>query len=340
MGVTPPVVPPGALTVREGLARPGVPAADRTIPAADRPAVKDAIEAAWADSTKRMYRIGWDHFASFCEKEARQALPAAVETVVLFLTKSSLGVPMLAHCVAGIAYRHRLAGFDPPPTAAVEVKVVWKGIRRRRLRTRNAKAPITLTELPGLLAKVNRREPRGKRDAAVLLLGFWSAMRREEIAAIRVEHLREDADGLSIFIPKSKTDQEHEGAWVGLARQDETPDLCPVRAVVTLREDLDITAGPLFRGFLPTGDVRAKSMHPQEVARIVKRACVAAGLDPARFAGHSLRRGHVTEAYRQEVPEAQIQAQTRHATADMLRRYRDEANPVARGSTRHMKPRR
>jgi integrase len=61
------------------------------------------------------------------------------------------------------------------------------------------------------------------------------------------------------------------------------------------------------------------------VARVVKRAAVLAGLDPAAFAGHSLRAGLGSSAARARETERDIMRQTRHKSASMVRRYIREA---------------
>ncbi len=47
----------------------------------------------------------------------------------------------------------------------------------------------------------------------------------------------------------------------------------------------------------------------------------AAGLDPARYAGHSLRAGLATAAAAGGATERDIMQQTRHRTIEMVRRY-------------------
>ena len=56
---------------------------------------------------------------------------------------------------------------------------------------------------PGMLA--------GKRDRALLALGFAGAFRRSELVALEVDDLLEVPDGLRVRIRRSKTDQEGQG---------------------------------------------------------------------------------------------------------------------------------
>jgi integrase len=68
------------------------------------------------------------------------------------------------------------------------------------------------------------------RDQALLLIGFAGVLRRSELVAIDREHLRFTAEGMTVLIPRSKRDQEGEGATIGIPR-GLNPLSCPVRAV-------------------------------------------------------------------------------------------------------------
>ncbi len=64
-----------------------------------------------------------------------------------------------------------------------------------------------------------------------------------------------------------------------------------------------------------------RKLSDQTVARVVKRALVAAGRNAERFAGHSLRAGLATQAAMGGASERSIQEQTGHKSLIMLRRY-------------------
>jgi integrase len=56
------------------------------------------------------------------------------------------------------------------------------------------------------------------RDRALILIGVRGGLRRSELAGIRCEHLLPHARGITITLPKSKTDQEGQGREVEIAR--------------------------------------------------------------------------------------------------------------------------
>ncbi len=66
--------------------------------------------------------------------------------------------------------------------------------------------------------------------------------------------------------------------------------------------------GPLFRPIDRHGRVGATRLTDRAVALVIKRAARRAGLDPARYAGHSLRAGFVTAALAGGAPERVIRA--------------------------------
>ena len=79
--------------------------------------------------------------------------------------------------------------------------------------------------------------------------------------------------------------------------------------------------GPIFRSVNRHGQVQPDGLSAQSVALLVKKLAERCGLDAARYAGHSLRAGHVTSAIVAGAPEYAIQSQTGHKSTAMLRRY-------------------
>ncbi len=161
---------------------------------------------------------------------------------------------------------------------------------------------------------------QGWRDRTLLLFGFAGGLRRSELCALGVAQVTETEEGLIVFLPSSKTDGEGEGAKIGLP-YGSSPDTCPVRTYRTWLERSGLRDGPLFRGVDRFDRVQRKRLHPSSVARILKRAVQPVGLDPAAFAGHSLRAGFVTQAYLNDAAEFDIMRQTRHKSLATMRRY-------------------
>jgi hypothetical protein len=56
-------------------------------------------------------------------------------------------------------------------------------------------------------------------------------------------------------------------------------------------EQAGINAGPVFRSINRHGQLQARPLSGIDLARIVKKLVERAGLDSAKYAGHSLRAG-------------------------------------------------
>jgi len=72
--------------------------------------------------------------------------------------------------------------------------------------------------------------------------------------------------------------------------------LRPVEAVQTWLAAAEISSGPVFRAVTRGGRVSCEAMVDDSAARIVKRYASRVGLDPASYAGHSLRSGFLTSS--------------------------------------------
>ena len=64
----------------------------------------------------------------------------------------------------------------------------------------------------------------------------------------------------------------------------------------------------------------------KNVALIIKKHAVSAGLDDKKYAGHSLRSGFATSTAEFGASERNIMAMTGHKSVDMVRRYIKEAD--------------
>jgi integrase len=194
-----------------------------------------------------------------------------------------------------------------------------QGIRREQGAAPNRKAPATVDRLAAMVAHADSRTLKGKRDRALLLFGFASAMRRSELVALTVADLEETKRGLLVTLRHSKTDQESHGHQraIPFGRRDET---CPVAALNVWLEAAGISEGKLFRSVSRHGQV-GESMSTRAVADVVKLYAQRAGLDASEFSGHSLRAGFVTSAAEKGRSTERIMDHTGHQSAAMVRVY-------------------
>ena len=158
----------------------------------------------------------------------------------------------------------------------------------------------------------------GKRDRALLLLGFAGAFRRSELVALTVADLIEVEGGLRVSIRHSKTDQESAGQEIAIPVGGK---LRPVEAVRAWLDAAGITDGPVFRPIAKGGRLLAGALTAQSVALVIKVHAKRAGLDPAEYAGHSLRAGFLTTAAEHGANIFKMMEVSRHRSVDTLRGY-------------------
>lgn len=279
------------------------------------------LDAAQAAATRDGYRSDLEHFTTWCVTNGHSALPATAATVARYVADLAAGgykVATLERRLAAISGAHHAAGLDTP-TKSLAVRTVMQGIRRTHGTAQDAKAPLLPADLALMVAELDD-SLAGKRDKALLLLGFAGAFRRSELVGLDVSDVRTTAQGLIVTLRRSKTDQEGAGVQKGIPRGRDKA-LCPVRALDAWTKAAGITEGPLFRPVDQVGRVGEKRLADYHVVRVIKRLVEAIGLDPELYGGHSLRAGLATAAAQAGAEERDIMRQTGHKSEKMVRKY-------------------
>ncbi len=297
----------------------------------------ETIRNSKSEATLRAYQSDFAAFQLWCRRFGLSALPAAPDTVALYLTACSeagAATSTLRRRLVAISQAHRAAGHLPSSTQAESVRRTMAGLARTRGSRPRQVTPIRLATLRAMLAATPEDDLLAVRDRALLLLGFASGMRRSELSALDVSDLRFVEQGVDVLIRRGKTDPAGEGRTIGITR-GRHPETCPVLALERWLFLAEAGRGdPLFPRTLPGGRPSARQprrhpagrlapgrLSPQGIARVIQRAAQRAGLDPTEVAGHSLRSGFATEAAAQGAPERAIMRQTGHRSLEMVRRY-------------------
>ena len=280
------------------------------------------VEQSKAPNTLRAYDSDLRHYQRWCQAHHASWIPAAPQTVAGYLAglaSTGIKASTVRRRLSAIAEVHRLARV-PSPAADELVRMAMTGIRRQHGSAPAQKAALTIEELRLLMATTSPLTASGSRDRAVLLLGFAGGFRRSELVALDIDDIDEVAQGLRVRIRRGKTDQEGDGRELGIPWGERT-GTCPVRAYQSWRATGRIASGALFRPVDRHDRVGGNRLTDRAVARIIQRAAQRAGLDPHRYAGHSLRAGLATAAAAAGAPERAIMAQTGHRSVTTLRGY-------------------
>ncbi|MGE8128943.1 site-specific integrase [Methylobacterium sp. NPDC080182] len=297
------------------------------LPAEAMALVQSYQRASKASSTVRAYTTDAKVFQAWCDRHGAAAIPARPETVAAFIVaeaEAGRAASTISRRLAAIKYAHKLAK-APDPTDDEAVRAVLKGARRKVGVAPNQKAAATVDILQMLLAQTPQTLA-GKRDKALLALGFAGALRRSELVALDVEDLVQAPEGLRVRIRKAKTDQEGRGAEIAI------PHGRYVRPVALVWDWLDaagIATGPVFRPVSRSGNVRqgeSVRLTDRSVANILQSYCTAAGLDASTFGAHSLRAGYITTAAERGADLTRIMDQSRHRDPKTVVSYIRRAN--------------
>ena len=313
--------------------------------------VAAALRHALAPNTWRAYAADWRRWSAWARSYDTPAMPADPVALARYLVDqaTTTRVTTLTRRLSAIAKAHLLAGHDDP-TGAPAVRGVLRGLRRDRGTTQRGAPPLWTSDVERILDAThtvpNRTWGPGHgtaevRDRALLLLAFTSALRRSELAALDVADLESDPAGLVVHVTRGKTDQNAEGALVGIPHASR-PRLCAVAAIDAWRLrlatllDIDPAAltGPLFRPVDRRGRLGSlgASRHGPDarlsadaIRDVVVRRARAAGLSPAHgqrfFTAHSTRSGFATQAAANGASERAIMDQGRWRSLQVARGY-------------------
>jgi integrase len=183
------------------------------------------------------------------------------------------------------------------------------------------KAPV-VDQKPVALLEAAGDGLAGDRDRALLSLGWFGAFRRAELVSLDAGDVVRGDEGLVVTLRRSKADQEGRGAIKGIgSRLPRFRPCAPCARSPAGSRPPGSQKGRSSGGSIGTGTSRASGCIPRALARIVKRCAERAGLDPEKFAGHSLRAGFATTAAKRGKSLDAIMRQTLHRSERVARTY-------------------
>jgi site-specific recombinase XerD len=291
------------------------------------------VEAARAPNTLRGYRSDWSEFTAWCTRHRLEPLPAGAATISGYLTelaRAGAKVGTMSRRLSAIRFAHQLHDL-PDPTTGARVVAVWEGIRRTHGAPPDQAAPLMPPQLLDVLDacpttrtwKTRAAEPNlaGLRDRALLLVGFFAALRRSELAALAVDQLAEHPNGLVLALPRSKTNQYGLEAELVVLPRAGHPARCPVTALTTWLGAAAITHGAVLRPISKGNRPLPRRLHPESINDLVQAAVHRVDPGATGYSAHSLRAGFVTYAHLRGASDRAIAHQTRHRSLATVGTY-------------------
>lgn len=275
-------------------------------------------QGAYAERTIAGYRNDLELFQKWCEERGHSWLPASPATVAAFIDQETQckALSTVKRRVEAVKFAHRMLDL-PSPVTNSEVKLAL----RRAMRSNRARPKQSHGLTHEILGRILAACPdtlAGKRDAAIICVGYDSLARSYELSLLEVEHVSSDCS--TVLIPRSKTDQAGDGRLAYLAPR--TQDI--------LLEWLDssgITSGPLFQS-LHTRKLSGEPLSTSAIRRLVKRAGMrakAGGEDAVLLSGHSMRVGAAQDMMIAGLDHIAIMQAGGWKTIDVVARYVENA---------------
>ena len=269
-----------------------------------------------ANNTLRAYQSDYRDFSLFCSKNGLSSMPTQPKIIALYITHLSKfsKFSTLKRRIASISVIHKLKGHYLDTKHPIIMENLH-GIKRTLGSRQKAKKPLLINSLKKIIKAIDQEKKERDRDRALILIGFAGGFRRSELVSILKEDVELVDEGVKILIKKSKTDQSGEGSIKAIP-YFQNQEFCPV---IALKKYMS------FKKFNSNSEKIFK-LSDKSVALIIKKYAQIAGLDPTKYAGHSLRSGFATTAAEFGAEERNIMTMTGHKTTQMVRRYIQEAN--------------
>lgn len=295
---------------------------------------EDSVPAA----TRRARAYVLSRFAAWCDDNGRVALPATAATLADYVTFQAEALDRspasIEQSIGLIRGEHRRHGYPDQPGTSLALRSLkrHKQLRAAQRRGQKQAPPLDKADLLAMIEAGELASVRGRRDQVLLLLGWMMMARRSELVAIEHRDITVTADGLDIWVPKSKTDQDGAGRTSSLPPQS-IAEADPVRAYPAWRDMVQRLGrstddGPLLWGVTKGDTLSRTPLTDHGVNRIVRRAAHRAGLpDAEQYTAHSLRAGGLVDALARGIPPG---IAARHGGWDpespMIGRYARMAN--------------
>lgn len=306
-----------------------------------------------AKASLNAYLSDWEDFCIWCNENQRKPMPASAATVADYLedraTNSFIGIsgkkrelqekpPLKWNSIdrrlTAISKVHAYNG-HPFSRKDPAIKGTLQGMKRSLSQNQphqiieDRKSALLTTDINKMIESLPNNL-QGKRDRAILLVGFVGALRRSELASIQIEHLKSVPEGYTLFLPWSKTGQREVVIPYGSNLQT-----CPVRALKEWITIANINSGAVFRSVNRHNQIQSKELSDKAITLIINRnqhiketvlkAELNKTLDTTTsmpsFGGHSLRAGFATQAHLNGASERDIMLQGGWKKRETLDKY-------------------
>lgn len=274
-----------------------------------------------AKNTWESYQRDWNIFSEWCKQRNLDPFQTNHDNICEFLVDQAkeFKKSTIMRRVASINSIYQQYELDSPAKHK-KVYQVLAGIRRQKAGDKTEKSAIQIHNIRQAIPALRIDTLKGKRDKAMLLIGYCGALRASEIASIRVEDITFTHEGITLKIPKSKSDQEGRGIFKGIPYAKRT-DCCAVLALMDYIKHANIVSGYIFKHIDKGENLGPNKLTTKSIYMIIKGLHSALGLEEKDICAHSLRSGLITDAINANIHMATIKRHTGHQSLIVLESY-------------------
>ena len=258
-------------------------------------------------NTSKAYTTYANQYLLYAAANNQQAVPGTPLLVANFLLHLHVDQKLTISTITksalyAIADLHRFT--TETPTKHPLAKAMCKVLKRVAKRNKKGKTPITSDILLALLQTLDITNFEHLQSATILILSYKGFLRCSEAMNLRPQDItlktvtvnNQPTEVLTIFIEKSKVDQERVGHSL-IVGPDPILWKCPVAYAKAFISARNPAATHFFHR-------KGKTTKPPNsfVNKIVKRTCSSAGLNPKIYSSHGLRAGGATDAISAGIP--------------------------------------
>ena len=275
-------------------------------------------KAAYAESTKAVYRSQLRSYVAFCDDLGYTTVPASEVTVCRYVahlakTHKPNSIRQYLNVIRLI---HLESGLQSPLQDCWMVKTLLQGVKREKGGKVNRKLPITLGMLQSVAARLDLSVSQQLTFWSACLISFFGMMRKSSLFPrgqhssdhMTVQHCIAYDWGIAIGVEYSKTIQCRERqAFIALPWH-QTKLLCPARTLIRSLAVAECQEECAYVFSYRDGG-RLVRMTYALFTSMLRRVLIALGLPLQSYSGHSFRRGGATYALNCGIAPETIKAQ-------------------------------
>jgi integrase len=296
----------------------------------------------YAPNTLIGYVNSLRHFESYCQKQGiTVSLPFPAYVIINYLAymtkvkdsdeEFQYKVSVAEQHLYAIRVLHSFRFYEEDPTRHPALLAFMKGLRKKFRGQKQKQAPALLKDdMKIIIREFDMSKPISIRNKAMLLVGWYCALRGSELLGIEYLNLTRDdrGRGFVLEVPYSKTDQQGNGMLKVIPYRNDDPDYCPATALARYLEivpNREMKGISIWRSVTKGGNVTDKPYNLRNfnhwISRFSKARQKGDKIVMDNYSSHSLRAGFITTCKNFAINYTKIMNQSGHKDLKTLSKY-------------------